>query len=65
MQIKCPKDNRHNKFVGAAHVTQDWILDSDGNYYETIYDEPVVVLHSPDADDVITCYECGTEAKVV
>ena len=53
----CPKCGG-KKFIVTAHVTQDWIIDENGCYIETI--EPCVdVTHYPDEDDLWTCFNCG------
>jgi hypothetical protein len=58
----CPKDNTHDRFIATAHVTEDWIIDSDGNYLELSAKSDCQVLHAPDEQDVWTCFICGTEA---
>lgn len=59
--IKCTSDFNHKKFIGTAHVTQDWELDENGNFNRAIQ-ECVEVTHSPDKNDVITCAICGSDA---
>lgn len=48
------------RFAVTAHVTQDWIVDEDGNWQETTND-CVEVIHHPDDDDVWCCDKCGKE----
>ncbi len=50
------------RFVVTAHVTQDQLVDEDGDYRKTIED-CVEVVHRPDNEDVWECYECGRSAS--
>lgn len=59
----CPKDENHNEFITVAHVMQDWKVDSEGNWLDTI-DESVEVSFKPNPDNIWTCAICGTEANV-
>ena len=54
---KCPKCG-NTKFIVTAHVTQDWLVDGDGNYLETL-SECEEVTHRPDDEDVWICSKCG------
>ena len=57
----CPKCGG-KKFIVTAHVTQDWIVDEDGCYIETV--EPCgEVTHHPDGDDLWTCCNCGYDCS--
>ena len=50
-------------FITVAHVTEDWLVDSDGNWLETIESgEPVA---EPNDDNSWTCRDCGKEAEIV
>lgn len=55
----CPHCGNDQWYV-TAHVTQDWIVDSMGNFQECI-DDCVEVVHAPDEDDVWVCTKCGKE----
>ena len=57
---KCPKCG-NNKFYVTAHVTQDWLVDEDGDYIKTVED-CVEVTHFADSEDVWTCSKCSYEA---
>ena len=57
---KCPKCGCE-KFVITAHVTQEWIVDANGSYIETI-DDCVDVTHYADNDDIWQCFDCYHEA---
>lgn len=53
---RCPKCGC-KKFFVTAHITQDWVVDENGNYIETAED-CIDVTHYPDNDDVWQCFEC-------
>ncbi len=61
----CPMDRTHNRFLATAHVTEDWVVDGDGNYIELSTKSDCTVVHEPDDEDVWTCSVCGTEAITV
>ena len=56
----CPKCGGREFFV-TAHVTQEWLVDENGNYMSTI-DDCQEVTHSPDDEDLWECADCGYEA---
>lgn len=58
--IRVCKHCGSTRFVVTAHVTQDWIVDGNGNFEKCVND-CVEVTHSPDQDDVWSCAECGHE----
>lgn len=53
----CPKCGG-SKFLVTAHVTQDWIVDEDGDFLKCVND-CVEVTHRPDDDDIWQCDACG------
>lgn len=57
---RCPKCGG-TRFGVTAHVTQDWLVDADGQFMKQL-DSCVEVTHRPDDDDVWDCYECGYSA---
>ena len=61
-RLVCPKDPKHKKFVGTAHLAEDWILDEHGDWLDSL--EPPQVMNYPDWD-WIHCADCDTQAKVV
>ena len=63
MRHFCPKCGA-NRFVTVAHVTQDWIVDPEGNFEECV-DQCVETTHGPDDGNTWGCVECGTEAEIV
>ena len=56
----CPKCGGR-KFLVTAHVTQDWIVDEDGDFLKCV-NECVEVTHRPDDDDIWQCDTCGYDA---
>ena len=56
----CPKCGG-TKFLVTAHVTQDWVVDENGNFLECI-DECSEVTHHPGDDDLWHCVNCGYNA---
>lgn len=53
----CPKCGGR-RFVVTAHVTEDWIVDENGEFLE-VKEGCVEVTHHPDDDDVWECEKCG------
>ena len=60
----CPNNPNHKRFGVTAHVTQDWIVNEDGDFEECVL-ACVDVTHEPNSEDVWECIECGTEAIFV
>ena len=50
------------KFYVTAHVTQEWIVDTNGDYLKTS-EECIEVTHFPKNDDMWKCCECGRDAE--
>lgn len=59
----CPTDPTHDRFIATAHVTEDWVVDHNGNFIELSTKSDCQVLHAPNADDIWTCAICGQEAE--
>ena len=57
---QCPKCG-YSVFGVTAHVTQDWLVDGDGDFLKST-NECVEVTHQPDDEDIWTCANCGYEA---
>lgn len=53
----CPKCGG-KEFGVTAHVTQDWVVDENGEFIKTT-NECTEVTHRPDDDDIWTCEQCG------
>lgn len=62
MKAVCPNDPKHDKFITVAHVAQEWLVDSEGDFLEHKGD--LEVTHKPDKDNCWTCHYCGAEAIV-
>ena len=60
MKRICPKCGC-KEFTTTAHVMQEWKVDGEGNYIETM-DPCLQVDHYPDPDNIWTCCRCGSEA---
>ncbi len=60
MRRICPKCG-NNIFITSAHVMQDWEVDGEGNWLETVVDCEQID-HGPDPDNLWTCSRCGTLA---
>lgn len=58
----CPNNKDHKKFSVSAHVSQEWKVNSEGEFIEVITTNDVI--YAPDQNDYWLCWECGAEAKV-
>lgn len=63
MRATCPNNPEHKRFITVAHISQDWVVDEDGDFLE-VHEECLETVASPDPGNTWTCKECGTEAKV-
>ena len=59
MNLTCPKDKNHERFVAKQRILQEVSVDSEGNYISTYNDGEN--LGSPDYDEA-TCEYCGAKA---
>lgn len=64
IKAHCPNNPEHQKFITVAHVSQEWIVDSEGNFLEEGDYCAGEVVAWPRMGNTWTCVECGTEAKV-
>lgn len=64
MKATCPKNPEHKKFITVAHVTEDWVVDENGDFVELYSGSETEVVANPHPDNTWTCAECGAEAKV-
>ena len=60
MRRICPKCGC-KEFITTAHVMQEWKVDGEGNFIETV-DSCLQVDYYPDPDNIWTCCRCGSEA---
>lgn len=61
----CPKNKKHKKFITVAHVTEDWVVDGEGNFIQAVIDGYNEVVAQPHPGNIWTCYVCGAEAKFI
>lgn len=64
MKATCTNNPNHDRFVTVAHVTEDWIVDSAGDFQEVAADNDTQVTHGPNPGNTWTCHVCGAEASV-
>jgi len=64
MKAVCPKDPTHKKFVTVVTVTEDWVVDAQGNFLDVPDSSETEVVHKPDPGNTWTCAECGEQARV-
>lgn len=64
MYAQCPKDKSHSRFRTSAHVSQDWEVDNDGGWVNTIV-ECLEVTHDPHPDNLWLCLQCGERADIL
>lgn len=64
MKATCPKDKTHKKFITVVTVTEDWVVDAQGNFIDVPDNSESEVVHGPNSDNTWTCAECGTQARV-
>lgn len=57
---RCPKCG-NKEFEVTAHVTQEWRVDSEGDFIACV-EECVEVTHTPNDEDIWTCAQCGYDA---
>jgi len=62
MKARCPKDPTHDQFVTVAHVTEDWVVTSEGDFLEVHEGSECEVVAKPNWDNTWTCAYCGAEA---
>jgi len=62
MKATCSKNKDHDKFVTVAHVSEDWVVDREGNWISTIGSQETVA--HPHPENTWTCYLCGEPAIV-
>ena len=60
--LTCPNSPDHKLFHVTAHVTEEWVVDSHGDFVTVAPDQSREVVHRPTQGDLFTCTECGEEA---
>lgn len=56
----CPTDIRHDKFVTVAHVSENWIVDREGNFERVASNPDQQMIHGPTEDNEWRCATCGS-----
>jgi len=64
MKAECPNNKDHKQFVTVAHVTEDWVVDENGDFLDVFDGNNCETTHGPDPENIWTCLECGAEAVV-
>lgn len=59
-KYRCSKCGAES-FEVTAHVTQDWRIDSNGTFLQSL-NECVEVTHYPNEDDIWDCANCSFSA---
>lgn len=62
MRAVCSKSAYHARFITAAHVRQDWVVDRAGNFLDVV--STTETVHGPDPEQVWVCAVCGAQASV-
>jgi hypothetical protein len=65
MKAICPNDPKHNRFYTTAHITQEWAVNGNGDFLESVapYDH-TDVTHGPTPKKVWECAVCGANVLV-
>lgn len=64
MKAQCPKNPEHKEFITVAHVTEDWVVDENGEFLEVFDGSQSEIVAPPNPDNTWQCKVCGTEAEV-
>lgn len=62
MNAVCPNDPAHDRFATVAHVMEEWEVDREGNWIQTL--DVLQTSHKPCSGNVWTCRVCGETASV-
>lgn len=62
VRLFCPKHPEQKEFYGTGVVTEDWIVDSSGDFLEIHPNSETQVVSYPDA---FTCPICGDYVEEV
>lgn len=54
--------NHRRKFCTIATVVEEWLVDENGNWVETV--ESLDTVNGPHSENVWTCADCGNQAEV-
>jgi len=65
MKATCPTSSKHNRFATIAHMSEEWIVDEDGEFVSEGDRDVGEVVARPHPENTWTCVTCGEEAIVV
>jgi hypothetical protein len=61
MKTFCPNNPKHKLFVTTAHVVEEWLVNENGDWLETL--QTTETAHGPSPENTWTCYMCGATAE--
>ncbi len=64
MKATCNSNPKHDRFITVIHVTQDVIVDREGNFMDDAGTHESEITHGPNSGNTWICKECGAEATV-
>ena len=64
MKATCKTNPTHKHFITVVHVTEDWVVDENGNFVDLEQHSDTQVVHGPNPGNTWTCVSCGEEATV-
>ncbi len=59
----CPVNSEHKEFITGVQVTEQWLVDGEGNFLEKYDSFDCEVVVKPDPGNLWMCLECGTPAN--
>lgn len=62
MIARCPIDKSHKTFYTTATVSEDWLVEENGDFISTT--GSVEVINYPDPENIWECGKCGENAIV-
>jgi hypothetical protein len=62
MRARCPRDPKHKEFITTAHVVEEWLVDEEGNWLETL--GSLETAHPPHVENCWSCAICSEAAEV-
>lgn len=65
MKATCPTSSKHNRFTTMAHISEEWVVDEDGEFVRE--GDPGVgeIVAKPHPENTWTCVTCGLDAVVI
>ena len=61
----CPNDPSHKRFYTTVHVTEEWLVDEQGDFIEVIDTGGGEAVHGPNHGNPWTCAECGCSDTIL